>query len=407
MNRNEYPDRLLLIGAGAMAEGYLESAERSGLSLAIVETGERIANLRARFSSIVDSENLTGPPSADESWVAPAFRLLNRFQPTGVLGFAEPQVLAAALVQDSAGLPGPGLAAAVISRNKALQRSRFALTGVDQPEHLFVDDLHEGTDWVASRLPVVVKSLSGMGSIGVEQINDAAAWAEVVERRRGEGALLIEEYIEGPEFSIEGLLRGGDLLFTNVTRKDTTGAPFFVETAHAVGAGVNEPTLVAAAETLCVRASKALHILTGIVHLEFKARSAVDLVIMELAVRTPGDHIMEIISTAHGFDFYSACIDVALGRNPELPSSQSPQRSSGVVYISAADPGIVAEIDIQAWHAVPGFTRSYMMADPGDSVRPPESSSERLGYGILNCADPETLARSMAALRRSVVMLID
>lgn len=406
MSSIERPDRLLLIGAGAMAEGYLESAQRLALSVAVVESHERLADLCARFPSIVDSESLTGPPSADESWVTPAFRLLDRFGPTGVLGFAEPQVLAAALVQERSGLAGPGLAAAITSRNKALQRSAFALTGLGQPDFLFVGTLHEGEDWAASRLPVVVKALSGMGSIGVERIDSPAEWSEVVERRRGEGALLIEEYVDGPEFSIEGLLRDGELLFSNVTRKETTGAPFFVETAHVVGHGVNEPALVAAAEELCVRASEALRVRTGIVHLEFKARSTVDLAIMELAVRTPGDHIMEIISTAHDFDIYAACIDLALGRSPKLPGLQSAKRSSGVVYVSAASTGVVTEIDVEAWPSVIGFSRSYVMADPGDTVRPPESSSERLGYGILNCVDPETLARSMAELRRSVVVSI-
>ena len=58
-------------------------------------------------------------------------------------------ILAAALVADRLGLPGPGLAAAVVSRNKALQRGVFAAAGVAQPEYVVTDDLTTVADWAA------------------------------------------------------------------------------------------------------------------------------------------------------------------------------------------------------------------------------------------------------------------
>lgn len=405
--RTDEADRLLLVGAGAMAEGYLESAQRTNKTVAVVETAERLSDLRRRFPCIVDVEAITGPASADESWVSPAFRLFERTRPAGVLGFAEPQALAAAMVQDRNGLRGPGLGATLVSRNKALQRLAFHSAGLGQPAFLFVSNLAEGEQWVTGQFPVVVKALSGTGSAGVERIDGHAAWRDVVDRRRDEGVILVEEYVDGPEFSIEGLCRRGQLVFSNLTRKETTGAPFFVETAHIAAHGLDEPTLMGSAQALCAQVASVLGVDTGIVHLEFRARSDIDLIIMEVAVRTPGDHIMEIISIAHGFDFYGACIDLALGRPLQLPSTPTAVRSAGVVYLSADRPGVVRDIDLSGWASVAGLRRTYMMAERGDTVRPPESSSERLGYGVLECENAEGLRRAMDDLRSAVIVALD
>lgn len=397
---------LMLVGAGAMAEGYLDAAQRADIPVAVVEAASRLDELRARYSCIVAAEAVVGPVCADESWVPPAMALFDRCEPKGILGFAEPHALAAAMVQSRNRLPGPGLGATVISRNKALQRGVFERAGLGQPIALLVDDLGAATEWARDRFPVVVKSLSRMGSAGVERVDNDDAWAHVLDRRRSEGALLVEEYVDGPEFSIEGLVRDGVLVFTNLTRKETTGPPSFVEMAHMAGHWRDQSDFLAEARRLCASVVSVLDVGTGMVHLEFKARSETDLAIIEVAVRTPGDHLMEIISLAHEFDLYQACIDLAMGETPTLPARSEATRSAGVVYFAAPSEGVVAEIDISEWSRIAGLTRSYVMADVGDKVRPPESSSDRLGYGVLDCADPATLLEAMTGLRRHILVTL-
>ena len=105
--------------------------------------------------------------------------------------------MGAALLQESLGLPGPSLHAAVLSRNKALQRGTFGAAGIAQPDYLLTGDLAGSAEWVAERLPVVVKPLSSAGSAGVELVADLDAFHAVAARRATEVPLLVETAVEG------------------------------------------------------------------------------------------------------------------------------------------------------------------------------------------------------------------
>ncbi|MFI9121560.1 ATP-grasp domain-containing protein [Streptomyces bikiniensis] len=393
---------ILLVGAGVMAEGYLHAAQDLGLRVGVVETPARHAKLVDRFPCLVDFEPVDEAAAGrDESWLAPATTLAARLGPDAVWGFAEPHVLATAMVQHRLGLPGPGLDAATVSRNKALQRAEFGRTGLPQPAHRHTRRLSEATDWALARLPVVVKPVSSQGSQGVERIGTPDAWADAVARRDAEGPLLVEQYVEGQEYSVEALVHRGRVLFTNLTRKETTGPPHFVELLHEAGHGADRPALRKAADELCRGVVAALGMVTGIAHLEFRAVSDDQPVIMEVAVRTPGDHIMELVGRAHGFDAFAACLRLALDEEPAVPDGHGPVRSAGSLFLSSPGTGTLAALDLSAWAArSPEVARHDARLAPGARVRPAEDSGDRLAWAVLDCATPDrmrALARELAA----------
>ncbi|WP_406145192.1 ATP-grasp domain-containing protein [Streptomyces sp. NBC_01012] len=398
---------VVLIGAGVMAEGYLRAAGELGLRVGVVETPTRYAALTARFPCIVDFEPVDEADAVrDESWLAPAMALAGRLAPDGVWGFAEAHVLATAVVQHRLGLPGPGLDAAVVSRNKALQRAEFERAGLPQPGHRHTTRLSDRREWALERLPVVVKPVSLQGSQGVERIVSADEWDDVVARRDLEGPLLVEEYVEGPEYSVEALVHRGRVLFTNLTRKETTGPPHFVELHHEAGHGAGRPLLRKAADALCEGVVAALHISTGIVHLEFRARADDDLLIMEVAVRTPGDHILELVGRAHGFDVFAACLRLALGELPSTPDGRDPVRAAGSLFLSAPRPGRLVSLDLGPWAGRPDVARYEPRLAPGTQVRPAENSGDRLAWAVLDCATPEELGVLASELTRGAVVEI-
>lgn len=391
---------VLLVGAGVMAEGYLHAAQAMGLRVGVVETPTRHAALVDRFPCLVDFEPVDEADAGrDESWLAPAMTLAARLRPDGVWGFAEAHVMATAMVQHRLGLPGPGLDAATVSRNKALQRAEFGRTALPQPAHRHVVRLSDATDWASERLPVVVKPVSLQGSQGVERVGTAQEWADAVARRDADGPLLVEQYVEGQEYSVEALVHQGRVLFTNLTRKETTGPPHFVELLHEAGHGEDHPVLRKAAEELCRGVVAALGMATGIAHLEFRAVSDDEPVIMEVAVRTPGDHIMELVARAHGFDVFEACLRLALGELPSVPDGNAPARSAGSLFLSAPGTGTLASLDLSSW-ARPEVARHDARLAPGARVRPAENSGDRLAWAVLDCARPErmrALARELTA----------
>ncbi|KQV15421.1 MULTISPECIES: ATP-grasp domain-containing protein [unclassified Kitasatospora] len=389
---------VVLIGAAPMAEGYLRAAERLGLRVGLVETADRAAALRGRYDCVVDTAEVD-PAFAgrDDGWIRPTDALVRRLRPDGALASSEIHVLAGAMAQEQHRLPGPGLDAAAVSRDKAQQRFRFAAAGLAQPEHLKVPRLSAATDWASARLPVVVKPLNRAGSDGVERIGSPAEWSDAVRRREAEGQLLVEEYIEGQEYSWEGLVADGRVCFGSLTRKLTTGAPDFVELAHFSGHERVDPGLGRAADALGQAVADAIRMRTGIMFVEFRTRGD-DLVIMEVAVRAPGDHCMDAMSIAYGVDLFGEVLNLAVG-SAFRPAPELEPRYSGSCFLVADRPGVLESAGETEWAAWPGVVRSGVDARPGTPVGPPRSSADRLGWALLDCPDPAELTRLVHRLR--------
>ncbi len=165
---------LLLVGVGFMGRPYAAAARRLGLRVRAVETQHWTGAIAHLVDSVEPSLGQYG--SLDELWAETVHAAVVKSRPTGIFGFTESHVLGAALAQDHFGLPGPSLQAAVISRNKALQRGRFAAHGIGQPAYRLTDDLASTAEWAATHFPVVVKPLSSAGSVGVELVAGADAF---------------------------------------------------------------------------------------------------------------------------------------------------------------------------------------------------------------------------------------
>lgn len=390
---------VLLVGSGNMGRGYLEAARRLDLRVAVVETPARIDAIRAEFGDVLAGHEPVDPATADhdEAWVGPAAELARRTAPRGVLGFSEPHVLAAALVAEAHGLPGPGLYATQVSRNKALQRMLYGAAGIPQPTSRLVPDLSE----VTPRFPLVVKPLSGSGSSGVEQVPHEAAWADVATRRAGDGPLLVEEYAAGDEFSWEALVRRGRPLFTNLTAKTTTGPPAFVELLHRPSGSAAEREIRDRGDRLGAEVVSALRMRDGMVHLEFRLAPDGRAAVMEAAVRTPGDFLMDVVSQAHGVDLYAACLLLALGREPEIPDGERAFRHTAALFLAADRPGTVVPDDTAALDAVPGVFRSGLRQDPGRVMGPPESSADRMAFALLDLPTEAALREAVRETRRA------
>ncbi|MFJ5016415.1 ATP-grasp domain-containing protein [Streptomyces griseoluteus] len=375
------PKELLLAGVGTMGRPYLEAAARLGVRARALESAatweHRPAGLAERFYRV--------PGGHEESWAGAIAAAVAERVPDGLIGFAEPQVVAAALAQQRHGLRGPSLHAAVVSRDKALQRALFGAHGVPQPEYLHVARLGAGRDWMLQHLPVVVKPLNLSGSQGVELIRTPEEVEEVVARRDGEGQLLVETAVEGPEFSWEALVREGEVLFENVTAKETTPPPYFVELVHRCGHELG-PESAAQVRELTSGVLHALGMETGLVHLEFRM-SPTGPVLMEVAVRTPGDYLPDAIGLTFGFDLYEAMVLLSVGLPlPALP--ERPVSHAATVFLTAA-PGTVTGIGgLDEVRAHPAVVRVRPRKGVGDTVQPLTSSGRRLGHVLVDAGSP-------------------
>ena len=394
---SERPRELMLVGIGRMGRPYLTAARRLGLRVRAVEATSRLDTLA---DDVVASVHPCRG-ELDELWAEAANAAVLAGTPDGIVAFSEHQVLAAALLQDALGLPGPSLYAAVLSRNKALQRGRFAAHGVRQPEYVVTDDLEAESDWAAERLPVVVKPLSSAGSAGVELVTDLDAYRELAVRRSGERPLLVETAVDGPEYSWEALVVDGDVWFSNTTAKETTGPPYFVEIAHRTGVEL-PPDDATRVDELATRVLSALRMRTGLVHLEFRLADAGP-TLMEIAVRMPGDFVMDLLCLTYGVDWFELAVRAAV--SSPLPDRPSRRVQYAASYLPIAVPGVVTEIrGIADVAAHPCVVEAFVRVGEGDEVEPVRSSVQRVGHVLLAADSSDELEAALAYVREKLVV---
>jgi biotin carboxylase len=387
---------LLLVGVGRMGRPYVAAARRLGVKVNAVEAAARAAAVSDQLDELQ-----VGRGELDEHWAEAAHSAVQRRRPDAVVAFSEPQVMGAALLQESLGLPGPSLHAAVLSRNKALQRGTFAAAGIAQPDYLLTGDLAGSAEWVAERLPVVVKPLSSAGSAGVELVADLDAFHAVAARRATEVPLLVETAVEGLEYSWEALVVDGAVWSANVTAKETSGPPHFVEVSHRTGVAF-PPEVAAGVDRFTTAVLAALRMRTGLVHLEFRMPPAGP-TLMEVAVRTPGDYLMELLGLTYEVDWFELVVRAALAL-PLPPGPRRPVRYAAS-YLPSASPGTVTEVsgldEVAAHDCV---VDAAVSVAPGDVVTATRSSAERVGHVVLSASCPAELEGALAFVRRTLVV---
>lgn len=246
-------------------------------------------------------------------------------------------------------------------------------------------------------LPVVVKPARASGSRGVALIRDAAdleEWRDRVTEGGLAGPYLVEEYLQGPEFSVETLSADGVHHVIGITAKHTTGAPFFVETAHVHPAplGQDERTAIHA-------------VVTGLLDLAGyrfgPAHTEVILTprgprVVESQARLGGDRIPLLIETASDYDIEAAIFRTLAGEPVEPPTPRH-TASVGFFFLPAGRLESVEGLD--AVRALPYVQAVHFPFSPGDELPPTTSSFTRHGYVVVDAQSPAEAAERVARVR--------
>ncbi len=322
---------------------------------------------------------------------------------SGVICWDEGRIAQTAVVTTAMGLPGPDPDVIAGCRDKWLTRQRLAAAGVAQPRSTPVDDL-EGALAAAHTFgyPVILKPSDLFYSQGVVRVDDPADLANHFEYTHGvEGGLpgyqaqvLVEEFVEGEEISVDCAIYHGRVVPLFVARKVLGFPPYCAEVGHI--AHGDDPLLSdPAVLRLLSEAHAALGFTDGMTHTEIKL-SPTGPKIIEVNGRVGGEMIPYVGLLATGVDTGLAAADVACGKAPRNQPDR--KRVAGVrfFYVDADDTRIDSIHFDQA--ALPPEIDSYaIFAEPGDvRSRPPRDVLQaRIAYAIVVADDEE---RCMAAL---------
>ena len=343
----------------------------------------------------------------------------------GVCSLREDYVEPAAVVADLLDLPSPGLRAARICRNKYLQRRYLAPFS---PVSRLVETGRRDTaaaGW--SVFPAVVKPVGRSASSGVRLVaGEAELHGCLADYPSGE-TLLIEERVAGQEYSVESLSREGAVRHLGVTRKRTTekDTAFFVEMGHTTPPpGLSDEDRQALAATHAAVLDR-LRLRTGIAHAEYRLTAAGRAVLMEVAVRPPGDSIMALHWLASGAPLEDAVVGLAVGEDVSYPGYR---RFARQVYLDHR-PGVLAGLAVAsrlgatpAWFdpaqvraqvdscgtadAPPALRCVVGLKPPGTKLPPLRESGDRAAMFVVDAPTAEGLDAIEATCREGIALRV-
>ena len=244
----------------------------------------------------------------------------------------EPAVPTVAYVSEQLHLNGLTYKTALRARNKLLMRQAIKDANVClQPRF----SLFKKNDIPPTSFPIIVKPTDSTGSNGVTKVNSSDQFQAAIKRAfnaSNKYEILIEEYIEGQEISVEAISFHGKHYILTITDKETTGAPYFVETAHHQPSSLNA-SLQQQVKEYTEQILTTLKIDNSASHTEFKINTNGDIFFIEVGARGGGDFISYyLVELSTGYDFVKGMIDVALNRF-KPPIFQN-NKYSGVYFLS-------------------------------------------------------------------------
>lgn len=215
-----------------------------------------------------------------------------------------------------------------ISTNKYKMRCALSANNVRTPHFEKVSNIKQLGDCSQFRFPVIVKPTDRSGSRGITKvtdIKDLESAIEISKEQSFEKMAIVEEYIEGPEFSCECISFDGKHEMLTVTKKFTTGAPHFIETGHMEPADLSND-MYAKIKSVIFASLDALQIKFGASHSEFRITPDGEIGIIEIGSRMGGDCIgSDLVRLSTGKDFVKMVIEVASGKKPDLSLCKKPE----------------------------------------------------------------------------------
>jgi biotin carboxylase len=381
----EAPDnsrRLLVLGAGPAQLGLLESAKAAGIWTAVCDRdpsapGFAFAGRRCIVST--DDE-----PALE--------RLAFALTLDGVIApGTDTPIAVAARVAARIGLPHPLSAeTALVVTSNMRRREALADAGVPQPRWQVVSS----PDEVELPFPLVVKPADRGVRAGLAQVRRPAGLeAALVEARRGSrsGAVLVEEYVEGPEVTVTGFSAGGDFVVLAVCDR----LPADEELGPSEGQVWPSPHAETAAE-VTRRAVEALGIADGPTLTRLRiSRGGPE--VIEVAARLGGGYDTELVELVTGVDLAGLALAAALGQ--PIAASEIAVRQAAVggaaVRFLPAPPGELESVEVP--QGLNGVVSTRVYREPGFRF----TGRERAGAVLAAGATPEeALARAGAAVER-------
>lgn len=312
--------KLLVLAAGILQIPVIKKAKEMGLYVIAVDYNPQAVGLQYADKAIV--ADIT---SEDEM-----LGIARRERINGVIHpCSEVSMNVMGKINDELGLSGITREQAILATNKHRMRKVFEKVKAPSPKSYCFESANEAWSCYCNDFKGdgILKPSRNSGSRGVNVIHKDITEEKFVElfgrsmSESRDNSVMLEQFVSGPEFSVEIIVWDKQVNVLTVTDKKTTGSPYFVELGH------NQPSCfpqktVEAVKSAAIAGVKALGVNNCACHAEVKISDAsvkAEPYIMEIGARLGGDFIAtELVHLSTGIDMVAAAINCALGIKPCL-----------------------------------------------------------------------------------------
>jgi biotin carboxylase len=362
---------LIIIGASYLQVPLIEKANEMGYETHVFawEEGAEGKEIAGWFYpvSILEKEKI--------------FEIACKLEPVGIISIASDLAMNTVnYVASRLGLVCNSMKCTELTTNKYLMRE--VLKAVDLPCPGFSHS--KGRNFPPIRnmhFPLIVKPTDRSGSRGVSRVNSEDELKKAIDHAYSESFnkdVIIEEFIDGREISVEMISWKGSHHYLACTDKVTSGPPYYVEVEQHEPAAISKD-LEQKVKKITTSALSALGVENGASHTEIMITKDEKIFIIEIGARMGGDHIgAKLVYNSTGYDFVRGIIEVATG---EFDSSKIVRKNgfAGIRYFSA-DPGNVKSIEWKDDIRIPDVIERKILVKKGDTINRLRSSSDRIAY---------------------------
>jgi biotin carboxylase len=384
--------RILIVEPASSGLNLIVEAKELGLEVIIASFDSNDRFIPKEYRSFVSYFVIVD--TNDEIALSNKIYELNKQLPLdAVLPGFEYYVPIVARINSHLGLPGLPPETVDALRNKSIMRECLHTKNLRIPAFAVITSASE-LEEASTRIgfPAVVKPVDSSGSIHVSRVDSIEELREAYSAiradvstdfgRRTSKDVLIEAYIEGSEFSVEGFIDGDNIYFISITEKLLGSEPHFVEVGHIVEAYLNSEMI----EKIYIYVSevvRALGVTLGPFHCELRYSNKGP-VIIELGARLPGDHIVELISLSRGISLPRIMIESYLGCSLScIEKIEQPSRYAGIRFLTASDISQYNHIyGLQELELEPGFVKYEINIKAGELIPPLSDFRGRIGFAI-------------------------
>jgi biotin carboxylase len=402
-------EHVLVVGSGRDLPARVRRA-LPGTQTSVICRLEFVAKLRelTEHSRVIAVRH----DAPDEEWVALA-RAAHELHPfTRIATFGETDQDRCAVIGEALGITTHSPRTVELVHDKHEMRARLRESGVDTTASAVVADPADLTAFAGEHgFPCVVKPVAGSGSAGVAVVRHAGELAMAFERASTrfddlpDAGVLVEQFHEGPQFSIESFSELGEHQVVSITRKFSDPTTF-VELGHVASADLTAQQQ-SDVHDYVERVLEALGVEFGATHTEIVLTAAGPCVI-ETHVRMGGDEIPALTFDATGVDLAEYVVRQTVGEKvlPDIRAALAgdrPATRSAIWFVAAPAAGVLSDVSgLDEARTVPGVCAVELLVQPGSTIGALESSDSRVAYVR---AVGETADLAVAAARNAAALL--